>query len=548
MFRLRLVAFLALGLATLAFPLHESSAGGRGRANVCCNPCEVVCCPPPICCQPIIIVQQTGGGQQQAKVDPNSAKVNLVLVLDTEDEGIGRDAASEGKLIELLWFSLPRADRGNFVFVQGKELNRKNLLDAIREIPVGPNETLLVYCNVHGSQTPGTYDEQSMNMYRAPGVAGETIGRRDVEDAIKAKTPKLGLLITDSCFQTIADENADPDEQTLSSGSRAAKFDPVRDRDVTDFNPDDLDQVLRRLMIGHRGFVSINSSSPKQFAFGDVFTPTFNTLCKKGVSAGDISVNTTWEDFFKQLQKRTEAKFKSAKAKAAKRPDSKMTKQDTQVPIAFIDQRFMDKWPQPIDRLDRPQAESSGGGEGGGQAAAAAAVPAPATITVRLPADAKLTVDGAPTSTGTAERLLRSPPLEPGREFSYILQAETVRNGTTYTSTRKVPVRAGQPSAVDFGDLSDGVARAPDAPAEVTVKLPADAKLFVDGQPYAETGAVRRIQSPPLPAEKPFVYTLRAEWQQDGQARAETRQVDVAAGKKVEVDFTRPAPSAAARR
>ena len=72
----------------------------------------------------------------------------------------------------------------------------------------------------------------------------------------------------------------------------------------------------------------------------------------------------------------------------------------------------------------------------------------PATIRVTLPADAKLTVDGQPTQSTSAERLFLSPPLEPGRDFHYTLTAEVERNGSRVTQQQQVRVRAGQESRV----------------------------------------------------------------------------------------------------
>jgi len=83
-------------------------------------------------------------------------------------------------------------------------------------------------------------------------------------------------------------------------------------------------------------------------------------------------------------------------------------------------------------------------------------ISAPATIEVSLPADAKLTIDDAPTASTTASRSFRSPPLEPGKTFYYTLKAEVVRDGKTLTKEQRVQVRAGQatPVTIDFSDAA----------------------------------------------------------------------------------------------
>jgi uncharacterized protein (TIGR03000 family) len=81
---------------------------------------------------------------------------------------------------------------------------------------------------------------------------------------------------------------------------------------------------------------------------------------------------------------------------------------------------------------------------------AGSSLPAPATILVNLPANAKLLVDGAPTASTSSQRRLVSPELPQGREFRYTLTAEVNRNGQTLRQVRPVTVRAGQQTSVQF--------------------------------------------------------------------------------------------------
>lgn len=76
------------------------------------------------------------------------------------------------------------------------------------------------------------------------------------------------------------------------------------------------------------------------------------------------------------------------------------------------------------------------------------AMPAPATIRVSLPADAKLFVDNQPTSSVFNSRVFASPTLEPGKDYHYTLTGSLVRDGQTVTTTKQVTVRAGEESRV----------------------------------------------------------------------------------------------------
>jgi uncharacterized protein (TIGR03000 family) len=76
--------------------------------------------------------------------------------------------------------------------------------------------------------------------------------------------------------------------------------------------------------------------------------------------------------------------------------------------------------------------------------------PTPARILVRLPADARLLIDGEPTRSTSDSRRFLSPPLPPGRNFVYLLRAEVVRQGKTLSEVRDVTVRAGEETVVNL--------------------------------------------------------------------------------------------------
>lgn len=76
------------------------------------------------------------------------------------------------------------------------------------------------------------------------------------------------------------------------------------------------------------------------------------------------------------------------------------------------------------------------------------AAPAPATIIVSLPADAKLKFDETVTESTSALRVFTSPALEPGKTYSYTLTAEIVRDGQLRSVREEVTVRAGAETRV----------------------------------------------------------------------------------------------------
>src|SRR5262249_35192024 len=139
-----------------------------------------------------------------------------------------------------------------------------------------------------------------------------------------------------------------------------------------------------------------------------------------------------------------------------------------------------------------------------------------ATVVVKLPADATLFVDGERANLTSDTRSFVTPSLEADRDYVYTMKVEATRNGEVVTRTERVLVHAGRTTRVDFGELNaKAVARnaqeAADAPARITVKLPADARLFVDDVACPLTSAERTFDTPRLEAGRRYFYNMRAE-------------------------------------
>ena len=80
-----------------------------------------------------------------------------------------------------------------------------------------------------------------------------------------------------------------------------------------------------------------------------------------------------------------------------------------------------------------------------------------ARVTVKLPEDAKLYVDGIPCPLKSSPRTFQTPKLEPGRTYAYTLKAEVTRDGRTLSESRQVTLRAGKPVTVEFGEMGSAL-------------------------------------------------------------------------------------------
>ncbi len=84
--------------------------------------------------------------------------------------------------------------------------------------------------------------------------------------------------------------------------------------------------------------------------------------------------------------------------------------------------------------------------------------------------------------------------------------------------------------------------------AELVVRLPSDAQLYVDHVQCPLTSDTRTFSTPRLEPGRQYYYTLRAEVVRDGRPVLQDRRVQVTAGQRLEINFQELSPVAAARR
>jgi uncharacterized protein (TIGR03000 family) len=80
-----------------------------------------------------------------------------------------------------------------------------------------------------------------------------------------------------------------------------------------------------------------------------------------------------------------------------------------------------------------------------------------------------------------------------------------------------------------------------DTASHVTIQVPADAQLWVNGVLTSPTGPIRYLDSPPLTPGVAYQYLLQARWNENGTPVTQTQQVAIVAGTSIRVAF--PIPS-----
>jgi uncharacterized protein (TIGR03000 family) len=73
--------------------------------------------------------------------------------------------------------------------------------------------------------------------------------------------------------------------------------------------------------------------------------------------------------------------------------------------------------------------------------------------------------------------------------------------------------------------------------AHVVVRVPEDARLFVDETPCPLTSTRREFDTPQLTPGQEYFYTLRAEVQREGRTVTRSKRLTVRAGEESTADF-----------
>jgi len=186
---------------------------------------------------------------------------------------------------------------------------------------------------------------------------------------------------------------------------------------------------------------------------------------------------------------------------------------------------------------------------GGEIIGAPAAVPAPtdstsretvpadgALLVVEVPADATIFVNGAKTSSqGTVRRYL-SRGLVAGQKYEFVVRMAA---DAGEEATKVVSLTAGQRTSISFE------AAAPKT--SVTLRVPADAKVWLAGNPTASTGEVRTFATSILASGKTWKgYEIRVAAMVDGQERSVSKVIDLSAGDAIDLTLDPVAREASA--
>lgn len=174
-------------------------------------------------------------------------------------------------------------------------------------------------------------------------------------------------------------------------------------------------------------------------------------------------------------------------------------------------------------------------------------------LTIHVPAEARVTINGHPTRSTGPTRQYFSRGLQPGYRYPYEILAELDRGDETFRQRKRVVLTAGEraevwldPAAPEAKTAAGRPTRAgrrpmrrpPPPVTRLTLHVPADAVVTIGGREMPGQGPVRRFQTRRLrPGDPPEAHTIRVSVERFGQQFAKEVTLTFAPGASEEATF-----------
>ena len=164
-----------------------------------------------------------------------------------------------------------------------------------------------------------------------------------------------------------------------------------------------------------------------------------------------------------------------------------------------------------------------------------------AEITVSVPEDARVTVNGRSTTSTGSERRFVSRGLSRGTHYNYEVLATVDRDGETMNKTRVIEVRAGQSHRVtfDFDDAARQISAGTEAaPTRLTLHVPEDAEVTLAGKLTSIAGPVRVYTTTKLSGRSQWSdYTIRVAVVRDDHTLTREQTITLTGGESQTLRF-----------
>jgi uncharacterized protein (TIGR03000 family) len=156
-----------------------------------------------------------------------------------------------------------------------------------------------------------------------------------------------------------------------------------------------------------------------------------------------------------------------------------------------------------------------------------------ALLSVTVPEEARVYVNGHLTQTPGSVRRYVSSGLAGGHSYTYQVRAEVVRDGQPVSQTKTVRLRAGQAADLAFHLPADSVVE-----TLLALNVPQDAKVRLDGRTTKATGPVRKFATTKLQRGEQWTdYRVAVSIERNGQTLTREERVTLIGGQTRELTF-----------
>lgn len=327
------------------------------------------------------------------KPEPTN-KLFVLLLVDDQAKAVGKANAAGADLVTALIRDGVRKERlGDIVRRGSNELTPEAIREAVKALPAQSDDAVFVYY-----AGPAEYDENAMGFVLTPG--GKKLPREDLRKAIEVKGVRFSVLLTDpAAHPAILDPTGKPDAPNPGTGA------------------------LDGLFFGYKGVVDVHAASVGEFAaargnHGGAFTIAFAREFSRPAGG--------WADLLEGVKFTTNSLFKSYRVDVLKSDTVPAAEkaayrgQESQTPAVLT----------PLDNITPVKRNGNGGAYlpdlSTNTQIAPVYVPElkPARIMVKLPADAKLFIDGEATTGTGSERAFSSTPIAVDQPRTFDLRVE----------------------------------------------------------------------------------------------------------------------------
>ncbi|MEQ8208497.1 MAG: TIGR03000 domain-containing protein [Lacipirellulaceae bacterium] len=160
------------------------------------------------------------------------------------------------------------------------------------------------------------------------------------------------------------------------------------------------------------------------------------------------------------------------------------------------------------------------------------------TIYASVPEDAKIFVNDSLTTSTGSERTFASSGLKAGKSYAYDFRIVYTVDGEEVVREKTIQLQAGQDVRLSLDGDTPVVAKAEPVKTELTLAVPADAKVFLAGAETRQTGETRTFASTRLKSGQTWEdYTVRVVLERDGQTLVKEKSMNLAGGESYELSF-----------